>query len=606
MWFWKVILKLIKPYAGYAALSAIFSFLSVVFSLFSLTMIIPFLELLFQDTIPQIPEPVLRANPESLNEWFRYQLGSIIQAEGKEGALWIISFVVITLFFLKNLFRYLANFFMSPLRNKVVMDLRNTMYERILILPLSYFSRKRSGDILSRISGDVQEVEWSVMSFLIMLFRQPIALVIFVTALIFISPGLTLVALLLIPIAGYVISLSGKWLNRIAMKGQQQLGGLVSMIEETIGGIRIIKSFNAIDTTEAQFKEQNQVYTKLLTRIYRQRDLAAPLTEVIAILAMVCVIWFGGQQVLNPQNPMDAKVFLLYLAIFSQIIPPAKSLISAYYNILKGAASMERIQEVIQEDESIADDPAAIEKVHFTKSIEIRNLNFKYQDDYVLKDVSLKLKKGERLAIVGPSGSGKTTLLNLLPRFYDCPPGTIFIDGIDIRKVRIHSLRAMMGLVSQDTILFNDTVKENILFGKAGVREEDIVKAARIAHADEFIREMPQSYDTIVGDRGIKMSGGQRQRLALARAILRNPPILLLDEATSALDTQSEREVQAALDDIMQERTSLVVAHRLSTIMEAHKIIVMENGRIAEEGNHESLLAAKGLYYRLWMMQTAE
>lgn len=603
MWFWKEILRLIKPYSAYAVLSSFFSFLAIVFSLFSLTMIVPFLDLLFKDSIETLSKPSLSADPESISRWFNYYLSSIIDAQGKEAALWTISLIVIGLFFLKNLFRYLANFFMAPLRNKVLRNLRNQMYDKVLGLPLSYFSSRRAGDIMSRMSGDVQEVEWSVMSFLIMLFRQPIALLIFTAALIVISPELTLFTIILLPLAAFLISLSGKLLNRMAMKGQQQLGVLVSMIEETIGGIRIIKAFNAIDPTDLRFRKQNQDFTRILTRVYRQRDLAVPLTEILAILAMVSVIWFGGQQVLNPQHPMNAQVFLLYLAIFSQVIPPAKSLISAYYYIRKGEASMERIQEVLQEPAPVTPTKNDSKITGFHESIETRGLDFAYGSSQVLSGISFHLEKGQSLAIVGPSGSGKTSLLNLLPRFYDPGPGMIFIDGRDILTVHPHQLRSIMGFVTQDTILFNDTIRENITFGKDDVDEEDIHEAARIANADEFILQLPEGYNTVIGDRGVKLSGGQRQRLALARAVLRNPPILLLDEATSSLDTQSEKEVQEALDSIMSGRTSIIVAHRLSTVMNADKILVLDNGKLIEQGTHEELLSKEGLYHQLWYMQ---
>jgi len=606
MWFWKIIFRLVGPYTHYALLSAMFSLLSVVFSLFSLTMLIPFLDLLFRQDIPLMVRPEAGLSPEALNEWSRYYLSGIIQQQGREGALMIVSGAVVILFFFKNLFRYMANYFMSPLRNKVVMDLRNAMYTRVLILPLSWFSERRSGDIMSRISGDVQEVEWSVMSFLIMMLRQPIALLIFTTALLLISPSLTLFALIIIPLAGYVISLSGKWLNRLALQGQQQLGRVASMIEETLGGIRIIKAFNAIGSTDQRFRAMNHDLARLQTRIYRQRDLGVPLTEVLAVLAMVSVIWFGGQQVLRPESPLDARVFMLYIAVFSQVIPPAKSLVSAWYNVRKGAASMQRIQEVLDAPELITESPQALSVPGFREEIRMEGLRFSYGDQEVLRGINLAFRKGTSTAIVGTSGSGKTTLLNLIPRFYDITGGSLTIDGRDIRMLRIDQLRALMGLVSQETILFNDTVRENISFGMKQASEEEIRTAARLAGAEGFIMELPQAFDTVIGDRGLRLSGGQRQRLALARAILRNPPILLLDEATSALDNQSEREVQEALRIVMKDRTSIIVAHRLSTISGADHIVVLEAGEIAEQGTHQELLSKQGAYHRLWQMQQSE
>lgn len=606
MWFWKVIGKLIRPYSGYVLLTIISSFLSIVFSLFSITMIIPFLDLLFQDELRVESRPELIADPEVLNAFFRYYLSQLIDIYGKAGALWNVSLVVVALFFLKNLFRFLANYFMAPLRAKVLRNLRNQLYEKITALPLSFYGKGKAGDMLSRVSSDVQEVEWSVMSFLIMLFRQPMALIIFLGALIIISPELTLFALILIPLAGLLVSQTTRWLNKLAVKGQEQMSGLVSILEESLGGIRIIKAFNAIDHSDARFRSQNQEYTNLLTRVYRRRDLGVPLSETLSILAMVSVIWFGGRQVLDPTHPLQANMFLLYLTIFSQVIPPAKSLISAYYYIQKGSASMERIQEVLDASDCIPEQSDAVPIREFRKALEVEGLYFAYDSEAVLENIRLHIHKGESLAIVGPSGSGKSTLLNLLPRFYDPQQGEIKIDGTDIRHFRLSDLRNLMGLVSQDTILFNASVMENIRFGLNEAGDEEVREAARLAQAEAFILTLPEGFDTHIGDRGLKLSGGQKQRLALARAILRNPPILLLDEATSALDNQSEREVQDALQSVMRERTSIVVAHRLSTIRQADRILVMESGRIREEGKHAELMEKKGLYYRLWMMQHEE
>jgi len=603
MWFWRIILRLIKPYAGYAFLSASASLFSVVFSLVSLAMILPFLDLLFSEELQLGVAPALHANPEAINAWLRYQLSLVILDHGREGALFLIVVTVVVLFFLKNLFRYLGYWFIAPLRNRVIRNLRNALYDKILILPLSYYSDRRSGDILSRISSDVLEVEWSVMSFLIMLFRHPIALLLFIGALVFISPSLTLFAALLLPLAGWVISLAGKWLNRMAARGQEKVGGLVSQLDETISGIRIIKSFNAIGHADARFREANEDFTRLLTRVYRQRDLAMPLTETLAILAMVSVIWFGGRQVLSPGQSLDAQVFLLYLAVFSQIIAPARALISAYYYIRKGEASMRRIQDILDAPEVITEKEKALGKKDFRSGITFRNVHFSYGGEEVLCGIDLELRKGESVAVVGPSGSGKTTLLNLIPRFYDPEQGQVLLDGEDIRNLRIHDLRGLIGMVSQDTILFNDSIRNNIAFGKEDASLEDIRNAARVAQADDFIREMPQAYDTAVGDRGLTLSGGQRQRLAIARAVLRNPPILLLDEATSALDQASEQQVQEALTEVMKERTSLIVAHRLATVRHADRIVVLGNGKIIEEGSHESLLAAKGTYHQMWVLQ---
>lgn len=604
MGFWKEIIRMVRPYQGYAFLSIMSNFFAVIFSLFSLTMLLPFLDLLFDRSLIQTESPVLEATPESINLYIQYLLGGIILEKGKTGALAIIAGVIILLFLIKNVFRYLGMYYMSPLRNGIVRDLREMVYLHTLILPLSFYAGKRTGDVITRMTHDVQEVEWSVMSFLIMFFREPIALLIFTLALLLISPWLTLLALVLIPLVGYIIHLVSKSLQHSATLGQERVSMLTSILEETIQGIRIIKSFNAISVAEEKYQKSNQNFTQVLTRVYRQRDLSSPLTEILVVLVLITVMYYGGIQVLSSSHGLDAGVFLLYLAIFSQIIPPAKSLITAYYNIRKGETSMARINSLLNEDEVIIEKQNANDIKNINKNILFENVCFSYQADPVLININLEIRKGESIAIVGASGSGKSSLLNLIPRFYEPTEGRILIDGTDIRDLNISSLRALTGLVSQETILFNDSVRQNILMGLENVAEEDILQAARVANAHEFIQALPLAYDTLIGDRGIKLSGGQRQRLALARAVLRNPPLLLLDEATSALDSQSELLVQEAIDQVMKNRTSIIVAHRLSTIRKADRIIVLDKGRIIEEGNHSTLIANKGAYYQLWNMQS--
>lgn len=605
MRFWNEILRLVRPYRGYAVLSGLSNILAVLFGLVSISMLLPFLDLLFGRTQIITTAPALKADPASLNAYVQYLMGDIIRQRGQIGALAFLSLGIIILFFLKNIFRYLGMYFMSPLRNGIVRDLRNALYEHTLILPLSYYAGKRSGDIITRMSQDVQEVEWSITNFLIMFLREPIALLIFLTALIIINPWLTLIAAVLIPVAGFFINLISKRLQKNAGLGQERLGWLTSILDETIQGIRIIKSFNAISLADEKYRKSNEQFTRVLTRVYRQRDLAAPLTEMLVVLVLMTILWYGGNQVLSDSSTLDAGVFLLYLAVFSQVIPPAKSLITAYYYMRKGEASLVRIRELLEAEEVITEKPEAVMVSKMQSGIRFEDVSFAYLQDNVLDHINLEIRQGDCLAIVGASGSGKSTLLNLIPRFYDPVSGRITMDGMDIRDLNIAGLRALTGLVSQDTILFNDTVKQNILMGLNDVGDNEIERAARLADAHTFIISLPQGYDTLIGDRGLKLSGGQRQRLALARAILRNPPLLLLDEATSSLDTQAEAQVQAAIDASMQGRTTVIVAHRLSTIRQAGRIIVMEKGKIVEEGDHARLMQKKGRYYNLWTLQSA-
>ena len=514
-----------------------------------------------------------------------------------------IGATIIVLFFLKNLFRYLAMYFLAVVRNGVVKDIRNDLYLKILILPLSYFNEKRKGDIIARMTTDVQEVEWSIMSSLEMAFRDPITMLTYLVTLFVISPSLTVFVLVLLPLSGLIIGRIGKSLKRTSDKGQFKMGILLSMIEETISGLRIIKAFNAIGFADKRFRQTNNEYNRLMIRLYRKRDLASPLSEFLSACVVTIVLWYGGKLVFTPGNNLDAAAFLVYLGIFSQLMPPAKAITQAFYNIQKGAASVDRIEQVLREPEVIEEKAGALVKKDFNTAIEYRNVSFAYAADPVLKQIDLVIQKGKTIAVVGPSGGGKSTLVDLLPRFYDCLEGGIFIDGTDIRDLVIRDLRGLMGIVSQETILFNDTVFSNIAFGMDNVSEEDVISAAKVANAHEFIEKMPLGYATNIGDRGTKLSGGQRQRLSIARAVLRNPPILILDEATSALDTESERLVQQALENLMRHRTSIVIAHRLSTIQFADEIIVLQNGELVERGSHTDLLEMNSVYRKLYDLQ---
>ena len=598
------ILRYIRNYKGFASLNVLFNVLSVIFNLFSLAMVIPFLQLLFDTTKLVYVKPALAWNTDAIANYFNYIISSVIIEHGQVQALMFISLLVVALFFLKNLSRYLAMFFLSPVRNGVVRDIRNDIYRRILILPLSYFSEQRKGDIMSRITNDVMNIEWSIMQSLEMLFREPLTILFFLVTLIVISPTLTLFVVLLLPIAMLLIAFIGKSLRRTSARSQRQLGTILSIVEETISGLRIIKGFNAIEKTDEKFREQNDMLTRTMVRLFRKRDLASPMSEFLSTLVLVVVLWFGGQLVLEPGSNLPPTVFIFYVVVFSQLIVPVKSVTEAYYNVQKGVASAERIREIIDADEVILEKPDALRKNDFTHAIEYRDVYFAYEKEEVLKNINLKIPKGKMVALVGASGSGKSTLVDLLPRFYDCTSGEILVDGINIRDLRIEDLRGLMGIVTQETILFNDTVFNNIAFGMENVERESVVAAAKIANAHEFISSMPHGYDTNIGDRGIKMSGGQRQRISIARAVLKNPPVMILDEATSALDTESERLVQDALLKLMKNRTSVVIAHRLSTIQHADEIVVLDKAEIVERGTHHELLSKGGFYSRLISMQS--
>lgn len=600
------ILTYVKAYWGYASLNVLFNILAVLFSLASFAVFIPILNMLFEkQEMPVEPVGLNLMDFESLKENFNYYAGHLIQQYGEMEALFYIAMVILGMYFFKNLFRYLAMFFLAPIRNGVVKDLRNEMYKKVLILPVSYYSEKKKGDIISRMTSDVLEVEWSIMSSLESVFREPIAIVASIVVLFLMSPSLTIFVMVLLPLSGFLIGQIGKSLKRTSDKSQKRMGFILSVIEETIGGLRIIKGFTAINSTDKKFKEINQDYTNLMIRLYRKRDLASPLSEFMGVGVVVTILWYGGRLILSEESALDAAAFLVYLGIFSQILNPAKAITAAFYNVQKGAASVERIEAVLDAPEEIVEKPNALKKTNFQNEIEYKNLSFAYQNEVkVLKDINFKIEKGKTIALVGASGGGKSTLADLLPRFYDPQNGGIFIDGTDIKDLNIDSLRGLMGIVTQESILFNDTVFNNIALGiEDKVTQEQVEQAARIANAHEFIKNMEEGYQSIIGDRGQKLSGGQRQRLSIARAVLKNPPIMILDEATSALDTESERLVQQALENLMKNRTSLVIAHRLSTIQHADEILVVDKGEIVERGLHDELLQKMGIYKKLHDMQ---
>lgn len=600
------VLRYAIPYWGFALLNILFNIISVAFSLVSFAAIIPVLNILFKLEKPVLAPAAFEWKFDVLKQNLYYQIGRLIDQYGELTTLAYICGVIIVVFFLKNLFRYLAMYYIAEVRNGVVRDIRNALYHKILILPLSYYSEKKKGDIISRMTTDVQEVEWSVLSSLEMLFRDPVTIIAYLISLFMMNYELTLMVLILLPVSGGLIGRIGRSLKRTSAKGQIKMGELLSNIEETISGLRNIKAFNSIDWANNNFKETNYKYNRLMVRLFRKRDLASPLSEFLGIVVSVIVIWFGGKIILSPDSSMDASIFIVYITVFSQIINPIKALSTAVYNVQKGAASVERIEQVLAAEEVITEKGNAIPVKEFEKQIEYRNVWFRYEQEDVLKNINLIIPKGKSIALVGASGSGKSTMADLLPRFYDVTQGEILIDGKPIRDFVISDVRGLMGIVSQETILFNATVLDNITFGMQGVSKEEVIAAAKVANAHEFIMQMPEGYETNIGDRGIKMSGGQRQRLSIARAVLRNPPVMILDEATSALDTESERLVQDALLNLMQNRTSLVIAHRLSTVQHADEIIVMQKGEIVERGTHTELMARHGVYKRLSDLQTVD
>lgn len=601
----KALLRYVFPkYTKYIVWHSIFIVFSIIFSLFSFTMAIPFLGILF-DNQPLVTEPVAWGfSMQSISHNFNYFLSTIIQSEGKIQALWIISvFVVIAVLF-KTGFFYLARFVMIRVRTGIIVDLRNAVYRKLLKLHMGFFTNERKGDIISRMTNDVNEVEFSIVQSIEILFKEPMTIIVYVAALIYLSPELSVFMLILLPLTGLIIGRVGKSLRKKSVVAQDKLGGLISIIEETLSGMRVIKVFNAQNRMNDKFISNNDSYNRVITRIWRKRDLASPLSEFLGTLVVVIIMWYGGKMVLGGTSDLTSQDFIGYLIVFSQIINPAKTFSNAYYNIQKGLASAERIDFIIQAEQKIKNpkDPKTFSD--FKEKIEYRNVSFKYVDDFVLKNINLTIPKGQTVALVGQSGSGKSTMVDLLPRLHDVNEGQILIDGLDVRSILTHDLREKMGIVNQEPILFNDTIFNNIAFGIEGATQEQVIEAAKIANAHEFIEATPDGYDTVIGDRGSKLSGGQRQRISIARAILANPPILILDEATSALDTESERLVQEAITRVMKNRTSIIIAHRLSTIVHADVICVMQDGEIVEQGSHEQLLALNGVYKKLHDLQT--
>ncbi|QVY65505.1 ABC transporter ATP-binding protein [Polaribacter sp. Q13] len=603
----KDILKFAKPYKKFALLNVFFNILYAVFNVLSVLGFIPVLGILFGKEEKVHQKPVY----DGISSIYDYVQGSInfsvtnmLDNGGIDKALLFICVLSFSLFFFKNLFRYLASYVLAFLRNGVVKDIRDKLYNKILELPIAYFSEKKKGDTIARLTADVKEVETTFLTSLETIVREPLTIVFTLISMFAISVKLTLFVFILLPVSGFIISSISKKLKANSLLAQQETGNFLSFIEETLTGLRVIKAFNAEKRIESRFTDSTDKYSKLMTKVIHRKSMASPMSEFLGVTTIIAILWYGGKLVLGENSDMKPQEFFGYIGLFYLVLNPVKAIATTYSDIQKGDASAERIMEVLNTENSIKDKPNAIVKQNFENEIAFKNISFKYKKEYVLKDFSLTVKKGQTVALVGQSGSGKSTLANLITRFYDVNKGEVTIDGENIKDITKKSLRGLMGIVTQDSILFNDTIANNIKLGTESASEEAVLEASEIANANEFIQNLPAKFETNIGDSGNTLSGGQKQRLSIARAVLKNPPIMILDEATSALDTESEQLVQVALEKMMQNRTSLVIAHRLSTIQKADKIVVLKKGKIVEQGKHEELLAKKGEYFKLVSMQS--
>ncbi len=610
----KKIIPFIKPYKFHVIWNVIYNILYALFSTLSFVALIPMMDVLFKKENKVLEEPIYTTIWDIGTygkNYLYFQINTLSKNDGPQFALILVVSLVIITFLFKNLFNYLASNHLMHLKNGVLKDLRTTMYDKIIELPVSYYSEKRRGDIMARMLGDVNEVQNSFFSILELIVKEPMTIIFTIVTMFAISIKLTLFVFIFIPISGFIISKIGKSLKAKSERAQFEGGYLISIVEESLSGLKVVKSYNAEHNFKQKFNNSVTRLLKLSNSIGRKNNLASPFSEFMGIIVIAVLLWFGGNMVLvdkldNGKAVLEGAQFLVYMGLAYNILTPAKSISKASYSVKSGLAAAQRVFEVLEVENTITDKPDAINKETFDKNITIENINFRYEQDNILTNFSLEVPKGKTVALVGQSGSGKSTIANLLTRFYDVQEGSINIDGINLKDMTMNSLRQMIGLVTQDSILFNDTIKNNILIGKPNASDEEIITALKVANAYEFVKDLPYGIETNIGDAGGKLSGGQKQRISIARAVLKNPPIMILDEATSALDTESEKFVQVALENMMQNRTSIVIAHRLSTIQKADKIVVMQKGLIVEQGNHEELLAKNGMYSKLVMMQSFE
>ncbi len=605
MKYFKKILKYARPYRGYAWMNIVSNIFYALFGTLAMISLFPMLSVLFDNTKRLEVKPVW-GGITNAKEYVENYLNYFVTQKANEGTDDVLIFMVIlviAMFLLKNLFGYLAMFFITFLRNGVLKDLRNDLYKKTVDLPVSFYSEKRKGDTIARITSDVLEIQHSFLSILELIVREPLTILFAIIAMLIISTKLTIFVFIFIPISGFIISRIGKSLKKHSDKVQKEQGFFLSILEETLGGLKIIKGFNAENIFNNRFKESTSRFFGFSNSLLNRQNLASPMSEFLGIVVIAILLWYGGQMVLVEKS-LQPELFIVYMGLAYQILTPAKAISKASYGVKKGNAAAERVLEILETESAIRDIPNAVEKQGFEQDIDINGISFKYEDEWVLQDFSLKVPKGHTIALVGQSGSGKSTIANLITRFYDVNKGSISIDGHDIKKITQRSLRSLLGLVTQDSILFNDTVKGNLLVAKESASDEEIIDALKVANAWEFVQNLPHGINTNIGDSGNKLSGGQKQRLSIARAVLKNPPIMVLDEATSALDTESERLVQEALENMMKNRTSIVIAHRLSTIQNADTIVVLSQGKIVEQGKHKELLDKKGTYYNLVEMQS--
>jgi subfamily B ATP-binding cassette protein MsbA len=601
------LLSFAKPIEKFAIPYILYTLLYVILSSLVFPLLIPLLNTLFDNNNTTVAKTVVAVKPDTflnIQGWFKYYMDYFIQVHGGWGALQFVCITIIITIFLGNLFRYLSARTMENLRIHTLLNMRKRVFENVMDLHLGYFNNERKGDIISKIASDVQVVQFSVTATLQVVFKDPVQLIVFMIMLFLISVKLTLWSLLVVPVSAFIISRIVKRLKSQAIAAQQSYGNMISYLDEALSGVKIIKAFNATEFIKQRFHSENKRYSKIMRSMAKRQQSASPVSEILAVTMISFIVLYGGYLILNKRSDLNGGQFIAYIAIFSQIMRPAKSISDSFSNIHSGIAAGERVLALIDEKPQITDAPNAVDIKEFNEGIHFKNVSFSYPGREVLKSINLTVPKGKTVALVGPSGGGKSTLMDLIPRFIEPQSGEISIDDHNIQNVTMNSLRSLMGVVNQESILFNDSIYNNIAFGKTNVTQEQVEAAARIANAHNFIIETENGYNTNIGDRGTKLSGGQRQRICIARAVLNNPPIMLLDEATSALDTESEKLVQEALNNLMKNRTSLIIAHRLSTIQNADNIIVLESGEIVEQGTHQQLIALNGLYKRLIDMQT--